>query len=60
MRRLKGWTLYNPGDLDQTGRCRECEAIYTRPHREGCSYGPGKVGALRSRPMTPAELQGKQ
>ena len=39
----------NPGDLDHTGRCRECEAIYTQPHKPGCSYGPGKVGALRKR-----------
>ncbi len=52
---MKGWTYDNPGDLDRTGRCRECEAIYTRQHVAGCSYGPGKVGALRRRPLTQLE-----
>ena len=40
-------TYENPYDLDRTGRCRECEALYTKPHIAGCSYGPGKVGSLR-------------
>jgi len=48
---MKGeWETYNPGDLDRTGRCRECEAIYTRPHAESCSFGPGRVGSLKRRP----------
>jgi hypothetical protein len=41
----------NPGDLDRTGRCRECEQIFSRPHAPGCSFGPGKVGSLRRRPV---------
>lgn len=41
----------NPGDLDRTGRCRECEAIYTKPHAKGCSYGSGKVGSLKRKPV---------
>jgi len=43
------YELYPDPGLDRTGRCRECEAIYTRPHAEGCSYGPGKVGAMKRR-----------
>lgn len=57
MKRRSDYVYESTGDLDRTGRCRECEAIYTQPHVEGCSYGPGKVGALRSRPLTPLELQ---
>jgi len=43
------WEWYNPGDLDRTGRCRECERVFTKPHAPGCTYGPGKVGALKRR-----------
>ena len=49
------WVTYNPGDLDRTGRCRECEAIYPRPPAVGCRFGPGKVGALKRRPRRPGE-----
>jgi len=56
-RHPKGWVLENPGDLDRTGRCRDCGEIYTRPHADGCSFGPGKVGELRWRPPTALELR---
>lgn len=36
----------NRGDLDYSGRCPECRAIYTRRHADDCSF-TGKVGELK-------------
>jgi hypothetical protein len=55
---MKGRYIYeSTGDLDRTGRCRECEEVFSKPHAPGCSFGPGKVGSLRKRLPTPFELR---